>query len=115
MSRFSYLRRQLSHQRASIVERLFSPTSSRSTHSSVFIEATSLLLVAALKGIVPALEKATPRYLEVWHYYFASLVSSSNPSANSVVEISDFHGRNPEKIYRSPCMSIATYFFRPNS
>jgi hypothetical protein len=55
------------------------------------------------KGLVPALEKATPRYLELWHYYCTQHLAEN---------VSKHYGKRVEKLFRAACQVPTTRQFQ---
>lgn len=55
------------------------------------------------KGIVPALAKTTPRYLELWHYYCTQHLAEN---------VSKHYGKEIEKLFRAACQVPTTRQFQ---
>lgn len=55
------------------------------------------------KGILPALAKATPRYLELWHYYCTQHLAEN---------VSKQYGKEIEKLFRAACQVPTTRQFQ---
>jgi hypothetical protein len=55
------------------------------------------------KGIVPALEKATPQYLELWHYHCTQHLAEN---------VSKHFGKAIEKLFRAACQVPTTHQFQ---